>query len=292
VTYVFIARHKKTWPGGLMCQLLGVTRSGYYGYQRRNEGKTDNPYHRERLEAVRDIARASDDSYGSRRMKKALNTLSYPVSRNKARKLMKAAGVQVKHRKKYKVTTNSNHKQPIFDNVLGRRFDVEQPDQVYVGDITYLWTQEGWLYLAVVIDLFSRKVVGWSIGSRMKARLVTDALRMALWQRRPKAGLVVHSDRGSQYASKAYRQLLKAYGFVGSMSRKGDCWDNAVAESFFGSLKQERVQWRHYQTWLEAQQDVLDYITMFYNSYRLHSYLGYVSPNQYEAGMVELKKAA
>jgi len=292
VKYVFIARHKKTWPVDLMCQLLGVTRSGYYDYQRRNGDKTNAPYHREILEAVRDIAKASDSTYGSRRMKRALNALSYPVSRNKVRKLMKEAGVQVKHRKKYKVTTNSNHKQPVFDNVVDRQFDVDQPDQVYVGDITYLWTQEGWLYLAVVIDLFSRKVVGWSIGSRMKTQLVTDALRMAIWQRRPKAGLIVHSDRGSQYASKAYRQLLKAHGFVGSMSRKGDCWDNAVAESFFGSLKQERVQWRHYQTRYEAQQDVLNYITMFYNSYRLHSYLGYVSPNQYEAGMVELKKAA
>ena len=160
------------------------------------------------------------------------------------------------------------------------------------GDITYVWTQEGWLYLAVVIDLFSRKVVGWSLGSRMKAQLVCDALRMAVWQRRPGAGLIVHSDRGSQYASKDYRRLLKAHGFVGSMSRKGDCWDNAVAESFFGSLKQERVQWRSYQTRLEAQQDVMNYISMFYNSYRLHSYLGYVSPNQYEAQLVKLEKAA
>ena len=289
--YVFIAQHKKTWPVDLMCRLLGVTRGGYYGYQRRNGGRPDF-YHLELLEAVRDIARATEDSYGSRRMKHALNALSYPVGRNKARKLMKEAGVQVKHRKKYKVTTNSNHKQPLFDNVLERQFDVRKPDQVYVGDITYLWTQEGWLYLAVVIDLFSRKVVGWSMGSRMKAQLVCDALRMAVWQRRPGAGLVVHSDRGSQYASKDYRRLLKAHGFIGSMSRKGDCWDNAVAESFFGSLKQERVQWRNYQTRLEAQQDVMNYISMFYNSYRLHSYLGYVSPNQYEAEMAELKKAA
>ena len=289
--YVFIAQHKKTWPVDLMCQLLGVTRSGFYGHQRRGSDRTD-PYHQELLEAVRDIARATEDSYGSRRMRKALNVLSYPVSRNKARKLMKEAGVQVKYRKKYKVTTNSNHRQPVFENVVDRQFDVDQPDQVYVGDITYLWTQEGWLYLAVVIDLYSRKVVGWSMGSRMTAQLVCDALTMAVWQRKPKVGLVVHSDRGSQYASKDYRRLLTAYGFVGSMSRKGDCWDNAVAESFFGSFNQERVHWRNYQTRLEAQQDVLNYISMFYNSYRLHSYLGYVSPNQYEAEMAELKKAA
>ena len=288
---MFIAQHKKTWPIDRMCHLLGVTRSGYYGYQRRG-GESVDFYHQELLEAVRDIAKATEDSYGSRRMKKALNILSYPVSRNKARKLMKDADVQVKHRKKYKVTTNSNHKQPLFENVLKRQFDVGRPDQVYVEDITYLWTQEGWLYLAVVIDLYSRKVVGWSMGSRMKAQLVCDALKMAIWQRRPNAGLVVHSDRGSQYASKDYRRLLNAHGIVGSMSRKGDCWDNAVAESFFGSLKQERVHWRNYQTRFEAQQDILDYISMFYNSQRLHLYLGYVSPKQYEAEMVELKKAA
>ena len=143
----------------------------------------------------------------------------------------------MKSRKKYKVTTNSNHKQPVFDNVLGRNFKAGQPNQAYVGDITYLWTQEGWLYLAVVIDLFSRKVVGWSMSSRMKAQLVTDALQMAIWQRRPEAGLIVHSDRGSQYASNAYRRLLNKHDCVGSMSRKGNCWDNAVAESFFGSLE-------------------------------------------------------
>jgi transposase InsO family protein len=290
--YLFIARHKKTWPVDLMCRLLGVTRSGYYGYQQRHGDEEDDRYHQELLEAVRDIAKASDYSYGSRRMKKALNILSYSASRNKARKLMKETGVQVKHRKKYKVTTNSNHKQPVFDNVLNRQFDVAQPDQAYVGDITYLWTGEGWLYLAVVIDLYSRKVVGWSMGSRMKAQLVCDALMMGIWLRRPAAGLVVHSDRGTQYASKAYRRLLKAHGFIGSMSRKGDCWDNAVAESFFGSLKQERVQWRYYQTRFEAQQDVLQYISMFYNSYRLHSYLGYVCPNQYESEMAGLKKVA
>ena len=275
-----------------MCRLLGVTRSGYYGYQRRKEGRIVDYYHQELLEAVKDIAKASDDTYGSRRMKKALCALSYPVSRNKARKLMKEAKVRVKCRKKYKVTTNSKHKQPVFENVLDQQFEVTQPDRAYVGDITYLWTQEGWLYLAVVIDLFSRKVVGWSIGSRMKAQLVCDALQMAIWQRRPKAGLIVHSDRGSQYASKTYRRLLSVNKFVGSMSRKGNCWDNAVAESFFGSLKQERVQWRHYQTRYEAQQDVLNYIAMFYNRHRLHSTLGYKSPSQYEAEMVTLKKAA
>ena len=244
------------------------------------------------LQWVKELTETSQNTYGSRRMRKALNVLGYPVGRYKARKLMKEAQVQVRHRKKYKATTNSNHRQPVYDNLLERQFDVKQPNEVYVSDITYVWTQEGWLYLAVVIDLYSRKVVGWSMSSRMKAKLACDALRMAIWQRHPKAGLIHHSDRGSQYASKEFRRLLKAHELKGSMSRKGDCWDNAVVESFFGSLKQERVQWRNYQSRYEAQQDVLDYISMFYNSYRLHSYLGYKSPNQFENETLELKKVA
>ena len=225
-------------------------------------------------------------------MKHALNSLGYPVGKQRTRALMKEADVSVRRRRKYKVTTNSDHQQPVFDNVLSRDFDAQKPDQAYVSDITYIWTQEGWLYLAVVIDLFSRKVVGWSMSSRMSAQLVCDALTMALWQRKPKAGLIHHSDRGSQYASRQFRQLLAQYKVTGSMSRKGDCWDNAVVESFFGTLKQERVQWRHYQSRHEAQQDILQYITMFYNSQRMHSYLDYKSPNQYEADMANLGKAA
>jgi putative transposase len=292
VKYSFITQHKNTYPISLQCQVLGVRRSGYYHYQANQAGRADNSKHQEMLEWVKRIAESSDNSYGSRRMKNALNALSYPVSRNKARKLMQEAGVQAKQRKKYKVTTNSNHKQPVYDNLVGRQFDVSEPDRVYAADITYVWTQEGWLYLAVVMDLCSRKIVGWSMSSRMKAQLVCDALRMAIWQRRPKAGLIHHSDRGSQYASKAFRQLLKTYEIQGSMSRKGDCWDNSVVESFFGSLKQERVQWRSYQTRYEAQQDILNYITMFYNSRRLHSYLGYISPNNYEKQLVEMRKVA
>ncbi len=251
-----------------------------------------DPEHQEMLDWMKDIAIASKYTYGRRRMKRAMNALGFPISRTKTVKLMKEAGIQVRHKKKFKVTTNSNHKLPLFENLLERQFDVEQPNQVFASDISYVWTREGWLYLAVVIDLYSRKVVGWSMSSQMTAQLVCDALTMAIWLRRPTAGLIHHSDRGSQYASKAFRKLLKAHGFKGSMSRKGDCWDNAVVESFFGSLKQERVHWRHYQTRYEAQQDVLNYISMFYNSYRLHSYLDYRSPNQYEMEMTELRKAA
>lgn len=282
---------KKTYPIGMMCRLLGVKRSGYYHFAKQQNDYKD-PTHEEMLEWLKKIAKASDNTYSSRRMKHALNCLGYTVSRQKAKKLMAEAKVWVRYRKRYKVTTDSNHSKPLFENVLDRGFDVERPNMAYVGDITYIWTREGWLYLAVVIDLYSRKVVGWNMGSRMKAKLVIDALRMAIWQRKPDKGLIVHTDRGSQYASHDYRKLLNAHGLVGSMSRKGDCWDNAVAESFFGRLKNERVHWRNYQTRYEAQQDILNYISMFYNSRRLHSYIGYKSPNQYEQEMVKLKKVA
>jgi len=292
VKYAFITQHKKTWPVDAMCRLLGVSRNAYYRYCRRQGDGQPAPEHEAMLAAVKEIAEASGYSYGSRRMQRALNALGSPVGRRKARNLMREAGVRARYRKKYKVTTNSNHAQPVFPNVLDREFTAAGSNQAYVSDITYIWTREGWLYLAVFIDLFSRRVVGWSMGARMKAKLVTDALRMALWQRRPQAGLLVHSDRGSQYASKAYRRLLQANGFVGSMSRKGDCWDNAVAESFFASLKKERVQWKYYQTRAEARQDILDYIVMFYSSRRLHSTLEYSSPNEYESATDKLRKAA
>lgn len=290
--YSFITQQKNTYSIRLMCQVLGVSRQGYYHYRRHVENKPEDPEHQEMLEWVQKIDAASDRTYGSRRMKQALNVLGFPVSRNQARKLMREADVKVRQRKKFKVTTNSNHRQPVFENLLERQFDVSKTNQVYASDITYIWTQEGWLYLAVVMDLCSRKIVGWSMDSSMKAQLVCDALKMAIWQRRPKVGLIHHSDRGSQYASNAFRKLLQDHGFKGSMSRKGDCWDNSVVESFFGSLKQERVQWRNYQTRYEAQQDVVNYISMFYNPYRLHSYLGYVSPNDFEKELSTDKKAA
>lgn len=275
-----------------MCQTLGVKRQGYYAYMRRQaELKPDNTW-QEKVAFVREVVVSSDYTYGSRRVEKALNACSYPSNRGEARRLMKAAGVEVKQRKKYKVTTNSKHRKPVYDNVLDRGFQVAQPNQSYVGDITYIWTNEGWLYLAVVIDLYSRKVVGWSLDKRMTASLVCDALTMAIWQRQPAKGLIVHSDQGAQYASHAYRNLIEKYGFVGSMSRKGNCWDNAVSESFFGTLKQERVQWRHYQTRREAIADIRDYIVMHYNEKRLHSYLDYVSPNDYEREFKLLEKVA
>jgi putative transposase len=275
-----------------MCRVLGVKSNNYYSYQKRKAQKPFDTTHQEMLEWVKNIAKFSDNTYGERRIQKTLNALSFPVSRRKTAQLMKEANVWVRYKKKYKATTNSEHNKPIYKNELEQNFDVQQPDQAWVQDITYIWTSEGWLYLAIVIDLYSRKVVGWSMGTRMKAQLVCDALTMAMWQRKPKAGLIVHSDQGVQYASHQYRRIIRLHGFVGSMSKKGCCWDNAVAESFFGSLKQERVHWLNYQTRYTAQQDVLNYITMWYNSKRMHSYLGYQSPNEFECKERDLKKVA
>ncbi|TWX62735.1 IS3 family transposase [Colwellia sp. C1TZA3] len=292
VKYSFITQHKKIWPVVLMCRILGVKSNNYYSYQKRKQNELSDSTHQDMLNLVKDIAKFSNNTYGTRRIKAVLNALSFPISRWKVAKLMKEANVWVRYKKKYKSTTNSEHSKPLYKNELEQNFTTEQPNQAFVGDITYIWTAEGWLYLAVVIDLYSRKVVGWSMGSRMKASLVCDALTMAIWQRQPDKGLIVHSDQGVQYASHQYRQLLSKNDYIGSMSKKGCCWDNAVAESFFGSLKQERVHWKNYETRYEAQQDVMNYITMWYNSNRLHSYLGYQSPNDFELKINELEKVA
>ena len=191
---------------------------------------------------------------------------------------MKAEGIVCKTRRRFKATTNSRHNKPVADNALDRDFQREQPNQAYVGDITYVPTLEGWLYLSVFIDVCSRAVVGWSMGDRMTATLVTDSLEMALWKRRPLAGLLVHSDRGSQYASDRYQQLLSDNGFICSMSRKGNCWDNAVAESFFHTLKTELIHHEDFQTREEAQQAIFEYVEVFYNRQRKHSTNGYLAP--------------
>ena len=204
---------------------------------------------------------------------------------------MKLAKVSAKQKRKFKVTTDSKHNLPVAPNLLNREFKVEEPDRVYVSDITYIWTNEGWLYLAVILDLFSRQIVGWSLNRRMSRILIMDALRMAIWRRHPTPGLLFHSDRGSQYCSDDFQKMLKDNAMISSMSRKGNCWDNSVAESFFGSLKTERVYSSTYKTRDEARKDIVDYIEMFYNSRRRHSYLGYVSPKEFEENW-HLEKAA
>ena len=272
----------KAYPVTVLCRVMKVSRSGFYRHLKQTEGPTD-PADAALREDAKNVFESSDQTYGSRRMSRALRALGHPVGRFQARSLMRELGLRVVPTKRFKVTTDSKHGHPVAPNMLGRQFDVDTPYTHWAGYITYLWTASGWLYLAVVIDLYSRKVVGWAFSHRMTTKLVQDALAMAVGRRRPGPGLLHHSDRGSQYASADYQRDLKRYGMVCSMSRKGNCWDNSVVERFFRSLKTERTNHRRYRNRDGAKQDVINYIEMFYNSQRLHSYLGYVSPNAYEA---------
>lgn len=266
----------------LMCETLHVSRSFYYEWVSRQP--TTYEVEDARLKKIIEIEfTKSRGVYGTRRLKQGLAQHGFTVSRRRIGRLMSELGLVCKTKRKFKATTNSAHESPIAQNVLNREFSVEKPNQAYVGDITYISTHEGWLYLAVVIDLYSRCVVGWSMSERMQTSLVNDALMAAIWQRKPPKGLVWHTDRGSQYASESHRLLLAQYGIVQSMSRKGNCWDNAVSESFFHTLKTELIHHENYQTRDEAKKSVFEYIEVFYNRQRLHSKNGYLSPVGFEA---------
>jgi len=269
---------------------MRISRSGDYAWRKRKKSlgqKKDDCL----IPIVQAAHRKSKGTYGARRIAAEITAHGVPCGRFKAKTLMNLAGVAVQQKKKFKVTTDSKHNLPVAPNLLNRQFEVCEPDRVYVSDLTYIWTQKGWLYLAVVIDLFSRQVVGWSLQDRMMTNLIVDALRMAIWRRQPGKGLLFHSDRGSQYCSKKFQKMLHDHNMISSMSRKGNCWDNSVAESFFGSLKTERVYLTNYMNKENAKSDIVDYIEMFYNSTRRHSYLGYISPKEFEK-MKLLKDAA
>ena len=266
----------------MMCQIMNVSTSQYYAWL--TKPKTAREAENETLmENIKQLFAQGRQTYGTRRLKKKLAKQGLSVSRRRIGRLLKKAGLSCKTTRKFKVTTDSKHNNPIAPNLLNRQFAVKQANQYYVGDITYIWTQEGWLYLAVVIDLYSRLVVGWSMAKHMRTSLVNDALLMAIWSRKPAKGLIWHSDRGSQYASDSHRELLKDHGIIQSMSRKGNCWDNAVSESFFHSLKTELVHHCQFNTREEARQAIFDYIEVFYNRQRLHSTNDYLSPVDYES---------
>lgn len=264
-----------------MCYCLGVCRSSYYDWYREPQSaqaKTNDEISR----LIENIFNESRQTYGTRRIKRALARQGFIVSRRRIGRLMTKIGLSCKTKRKFRATTDSKHKLPIAENVLNREFDVNKPDKCYVGDITYIHTQAGWLYLAVVIDLFSRQVVGWAMADHMKAELVNDALLMAIWKRKPSKGLLWHTDRGSQYASDSHREILKLHGIKQSMSRKGNCWDNAVSESFFHTLKTEMVHHINFRSREEAKQAIFEYIEVFYNRVRMHSSNDYLSPLEYE----------
>lgn len=261
------------------CRVLGVSRSGVYSARKRAANSASvNPL----ILQAHAAFQASGGCYGSRRLSAAMKQQGLAVGRHRARTLMRANGLRARWRRKFTHTTDSRHDLPVAGNLLERQFKPDEPNQAWASDITYVRTRSGWLYLAVVLDLFSRKVVGWAMAASMPAQLVCEALHMAIASRRPPPGLLVHSDRGSQYASQLHTGLLQRHGMVCSMSRKGNCWDNAVVERFFLNLKMERVWTRDYANHAEAKADIADYIVGFYNPIRLHSTLGYQSPNSYE----------
>lgn len=279
--YVFIRDHREAFPVRLMCQTLGVGSSGLYAWLNRPE----SPRRREDRRLLMEIKVAhkkSRKAYGSPRIHAQLNAIGHVCGRHRVARLMRQHGIVSKHKRKFRVTTNSAHSYPVAPNLLQRRFDVSGPGQCWVSDITYIATREGWLYLAVTLDLFHRKVIGWSMGRWITRQLVIDALNMAIMNEYPKSGLIHHSDRGVQYASNEFRALLKTNGIQCSMSRKGDCWDNAVAESFFHTLKVELIHGKTYNTRQQAKTGIFEYIEVFYNRQRRHSYLGYLSPVDFE----------
>ena len=279
--YGFIRDHARQWPVKLMCRQLGVQRSAYYDWRTR-PGKVILPQELALRRCMKALFAASRGSLGSRTMAENLQRQGFEIGRDKTRRLMKSLKLKVRRKRKYKVTTDSKHNFPVAKNVLNREFSPSAPNQAWGSDITYLWTQEGWVYLAVIIDLYSRRVVGWAIDRRMKKALVIRALMMAVKLRKPGSGLIHHSDRGSQYASHDYQKLLKQHKMLCSMSRKGNCWDNAPVERFFSSLKREWTGHRLYRTRQQAIADVREYIAVYYNSKRLHSTLGYTTPMNYE----------
>lgn len=279
--FALIDAEKAHYPVDVLCAVLEVSRSGYYAWKRRPapaRAKADEQLGVEIVAAHR----RSRGTYGSPRVHADLRAKGLRVGKKRVERLMREKGIAAQRKRRFRRTTDSNHQSPIAPNVLERDFTQEAPNQAWVTDVTYIFTAEGWLYLAVMIDLFSRRVVGWATSDTNDRGLALEALNQALRARRPHVGLVHHSDRGSPYASEDYRNALRDRGITASMSRTGDCWDNAVAESFFATLKGELVDHERYTTRAAAVASIGDYIERFYNPQRRHSHLGYVSPIEFE----------
>ena len=273
-----------------MCKFVNVSRSSYYEWV--SSPECDRVQQdKELIEMIKPIFKEGRHTYGARRIKMILARENVIVSRRRIVRLMQEANLICKTKRKFKATTDSKHNKPIAPNLLDRKFNVDRANHYWVGDITYIHTEEGWLYLATVIDLYSRKVVGWSMSNNMKAELVNNALLMAIWARKPLEGLVWHTDRGSQYASDSHVKIIKQHRIVQSMSRKGDCWDNAVAESFFHTLKTELTHECKFKSREEARHLIFEYIEVFYNRVRIHSANDYLSPVEYEL-LGSIQKAA
>ena len=280
--YQAIRDHARRFEVSLMCRVLQVSSSGYYDWLERPKSARDQD-NRRLLVAIRACHLRSQRNYGSPRITRELREAGESCSENRVARLMRMHDVRAKRVRKWRATTHSAHRLPVAQNTLERQFDTSAPNRAWASDISYLWTDEGWMYLAVVMDLYSRAVIGWSIRPYLTTKLALEALQMALWRRRPGTGLLHHSDRGVQYAAADYQRVLAEHGIECSMSRKGNCWDNACVESFFSTLKLERVYHQRYRTRDEARRDVLEWIEIVYNRQRRHSSLGYRSPAQFEA---------
>ena len=292
--YACIETHRREFPVSLMCHVLGVSRSGFYAARKRGLRQRELADQRLRLE-IRSVHRASNRRYGSPRVHGELKAQGILCGKNRVERLMREDGLRAKPRRRFQVTTNSAHAYPIAPNLLERNFTAEEVgglDRIWVGDITYIPTRQGWLYLSIILDLASRRVVGWAMKDTLEASLATDALRMALSRRRPAPGLLHHSDRGVQYAAGEYRDLLNDHGIICSMSRKGNCWDNAVAESFFATLEWELIDNSDWHTHQEAKRAIFEYLEVWYNRRRRHSALGYKSPAEYEEKLALTPRAA
>jgi putative transposase len=281
VKYAWIDGQRKAYPLPAMCATLGVSLSGYQAWKRGGTPNRKRLTDARLLALIRVVHAELKGAYGSPRMVREIRGRGFPASKARIERLMRENGIRGRRKRRHKATTDSKHSLPVAPNLLDRNFSPSAPNQVWTADLTYIWTDEGWLYLAVVLDLFNREVVGWSLKPKMTADIVIDALPMAWFRRKPAPGLIHHSDRGSQYASHAFQARLKEYGMVCSMSRKGNCWDNAPTESFFNSFKNERVHGSCYATRADAVADAFDYIEPFYNHRRRHSTLGYASPQQF-----------
>jgi putative transposase len=272
-----------------MCKILKVSRSRYYTW-RKNPLSYQAQEDAALTEQIKSVFVEGRMVYGARKIKYRLEQQSVIVSRKRISRLMKTSGLQLKTKRKFKVTTDSKHSLVISPNLLQRQFYVDKPNLVWAGDITYIPTKNGWLYLATVMDLYSRKIVGWSMDTSIQTALVNDAITMAIWKRKPAKGLIWHSDRGSQYCSKSHRTILKDHGILQSMSRKGDCWDNATSESFFSTLKRELVELANFTDQKQAAAAIFEYIEVFYNKIRSHSTIGYLAPVEFEEDEILLQK--
>jgi len=282
VRYAWIDAHRDQYSVSRLCRVLAVSRSGYCQWRERA------PSLRAQANAALDrevatIHRASRASYGRPRILAQLRAGGHRIGAERVRRSLQRQGLRPVYKRPYRVTTDSAHSLPVAPNLLGRRFEGWQPNQAWVTDITFVATGEGWLFLAAILDLGSRRIVGWSMSERMQADLVCQALRSAYWQRKPPPGLLLHSDRGAQYASRAYRRLAGSFSMQVSMSRRANAWDNAPMESFFKTLKVERIYQTRYDTRAQARLDIVDWIEGFYNRQRVHSSIGFLAPVDYEA---------